>query len=148
MSFSSLFFFPPLTALYTSPPLAVIRMCLQPTKACHWCLTQPGYSQPHAGSGLRSSCRRAQLFRIWYCILVYYNFLFWTYYFSLWQLQRREVNNNKVLPSLVFPQLLDTVLLNICTQFNFTLFQKLTPHKSFNVFDSLSSKKTVLFLCC
>lgn len=45
----------------------------------------------------------------------------------------KRVNDNKGLPSLVLQQLLDTVLLNFCTKFNFTLLQKLTPPKSFNM---------------
>lgn len=38
--------------------------------------------------------------------LISMQFLFWIFYFSLWQLQRGEVKNNEELPSLVFQQLL------------------------------------------
>lgn len=93
---------------------AVTRMCFQPTMASVWLgqatvsHTQRWVLDTEAHAGGHS-------------------------YFSLWQFQRKEVNNNKGLPSLVFQQLLDALLLNICTKFNFTLLQKLTPPKPFNM---------------
>lgn len=90
-------------------------------------LFSSGFCSPH-----RSGCNQKAppatwgILELWLCTqklmavqdLISMQFLFWIYYFSLWQLQRGEVKNNEELPSLVFQQ-----LLLLCSRFavNWTL---------------------------